>query len=287
MTDGEAILAAILDAPDDDAVRLVYADWLEENGEADRAEFIRVQVRLATMPAAALTTDDLLAETYPGEALARAAAREAPGRRLYRLRERELLAALGWRAALGAGRPDGLVPEGARYADHVTLSRGFVSAVRLPLAAWVGGPCATCEGRPQQGRFHGAGATNPFRWECPACHGTGRAPAHGTALVRAHPLEGVALTDRGPVRHPLVSSEGEQWSWYDAPWGSVPPSAVLPRDLFRLLTGGYCLTHLGDVCRQRNYRTREGADSALSHALLAWAKAQCVAKSAAPPAVSS
>ncbi len=37
------LLRAILDNPEDDAVRLVYADWLEENGETDHAEFIRVQ----------------------------------------------------------------------------------------------------------------------------------------------------------------------------------------------------------------------------------------------------
>jgi uncharacterized protein (TIGR02996 family) len=32
--------------PDDDAPRLVYADWLDEHGEADRAEFIRLQCEL-------------------------------------------------------------------------------------------------------------------------------------------------------------------------------------------------------------------------------------------------
>jgi uncharacterized protein (TIGR02996 family) len=47
----ERLHQAILDDPDDGAVRLVYADWLEENGrtdeERDLAEFIRVQSRLA------------------------------------------------------------------------------------------------------------------------------------------------------------------------------------------------------------------------------------------------
>lgn len=43
MTDGDALLRAILDEPADDAPRLVYADWLEENGQPERAEFIRVQ----------------------------------------------------------------------------------------------------------------------------------------------------------------------------------------------------------------------------------------------------
>src|SRR6476619_208277 len=50
MSDHDALVQAILHAPDDDAPRLVYADWLEENGDADRAEFIRVQCRVARLP---------------------------------------------------------------------------------------------------------------------------------------------------------------------------------------------------------------------------------------------
>jgi uncharacterized protein (TIGR02996 family) len=46
MSDHDALLAAIQAAPDDDAPRLIYADWLEEHGDAARAEFIRVQVEL-------------------------------------------------------------------------------------------------------------------------------------------------------------------------------------------------------------------------------------------------
>jgi uncharacterized protein (TIGR02996 family) len=47
MTDADALLRAVLAAPDDDAPRLVYADWCEEHGDADRAAFIRAQVELA------------------------------------------------------------------------------------------------------------------------------------------------------------------------------------------------------------------------------------------------
>jgi uncharacterized protein (TIGR02996 family) len=36
---------------DEDAPRLVYADWLEENGQLERAEFVRVQVERARLPA--------------------------------------------------------------------------------------------------------------------------------------------------------------------------------------------------------------------------------------------
>jgi uncharacterized protein (TIGR02996 family) len=42
-----SFLRAILANPADDARRLVFADWLEEHDDHDRAEFIRVQCRLA------------------------------------------------------------------------------------------------------------------------------------------------------------------------------------------------------------------------------------------------
>src|SRR5688500_5164372 len=50
----EAFLRTIVANPDDDAPRLVYADWLDETevpANADRAEFIRLQCRLAVLPA--------------------------------------------------------------------------------------------------------------------------------------------------------------------------------------------------------------------------------------------
>src|SRR5262249_59482941 len=47
-----ALIDAIRDDPDDDLRRLVYADWLEEHGQAERAELIRVQVELAKRPGA-------------------------------------------------------------------------------------------------------------------------------------------------------------------------------------------------------------------------------------------
>ncbi|MDB5313612.1 MAG: hypothetical protein JWO38_7814 [Gemmataceae bacterium] len=47
MTDEQrTFLAAIRANPDDDTPRLVYADWLEEHGDPDRAAFIRVQCEL-------------------------------------------------------------------------------------------------------------------------------------------------------------------------------------------------------------------------------------------------
>ena len=42
MTHDDAFLQAIIEDPDHDAPRLLYADWLEERGDP-RGEFIRVQ----------------------------------------------------------------------------------------------------------------------------------------------------------------------------------------------------------------------------------------------------
>ena len=47
---GEGFLEQIAAEADDDANRLVFSDWLEEQGEFDRAEFIRVQVQRASLP---------------------------------------------------------------------------------------------------------------------------------------------------------------------------------------------------------------------------------------------
>ncbi len=49
MLDREPFLKAIIDRPEDDLPRLVYADFLEETGDEARAEFIRVQCELARL----------------------------------------------------------------------------------------------------------------------------------------------------------------------------------------------------------------------------------------------
>jgi uncharacterized protein (TIGR02996 family) len=49
MTPEEAFLADIIESPDDDGLRLIYADWLEDHGARNRADFIRVQIELARL----------------------------------------------------------------------------------------------------------------------------------------------------------------------------------------------------------------------------------------------
>lgn len=47
MSPDNPFLKALLADPDDDTLRLAMADWLDENDQPARAEFIRVQVELA------------------------------------------------------------------------------------------------------------------------------------------------------------------------------------------------------------------------------------------------
>src|SRR5579883_578433 len=47
----ESLLAAVIANPEDDVLRLAFADWFEENGQSERAEFIRVQIERARLQA--------------------------------------------------------------------------------------------------------------------------------------------------------------------------------------------------------------------------------------------
>ena len=58
-SDEEGLLAAIRDNPDDDTPRLAYADWLQEHGQDDRAEFIRLQCAAARLCEAGHACDGL------------------------------------------------------------------------------------------------------------------------------------------------------------------------------------------------------------------------------------
>ena len=49
MSDADALLSAIIAHPDEDTPRLAYADWLDEHGQPERAEFIRFQIERAAL----------------------------------------------------------------------------------------------------------------------------------------------------------------------------------------------------------------------------------------------
>jgi uncharacterized protein (TIGR02996 family) len=46
----DAFMQAIIERPDDDTPRLVFADWLDDHGDVERAELIRRQCSLSSLP---------------------------------------------------------------------------------------------------------------------------------------------------------------------------------------------------------------------------------------------
>lgn len=214
-------LRAILDAPDDDAPRLAFADWLDEhggpiecevcensgcnrlaNGEIDtawycpvcdgqsngfaaRAEFIRVQCEAEHL--------DRIVQTgifAPGPPSNAPDTSKEFGRLCdLRRRERELMDYhwRNWCDSLPAPIACSNL-NGQSDTLTVTFRRGFVASVALPLAAFLGGSCGRCGG---QGDRSDASL-------CPACYGTGRTPGLAASLFASMPLTAVRLTDREP-----------------------------------------------------------------------------------------
>jgi uncharacterized protein (TIGR02996 family) len=119
--DGEGLLRDILDDPEDDGPRLVYSDWLEENGRPERAEFIRVQVEKAALEASGVRC----ACAALGEA-ERPCRWHALALREERLRKEHYAE---WERAAGLVLE---LPQGRQWlARRVTWRRGFVEGVAL------------------------------------------------------------------------------------------------------------------------------------------------------------
>lgn len=188
----DTMLLAILADPADDAPRLALSDWLEENGQGDHAELIRVQVALAIMrchqPGA--SPGDYCNDTYcehchgPGEILRR--------------REGELLHQhwSDWMPHFSGNPP---VACGNRDAwpastlmpgsQHVvmTFRRGFIAKITLTTAAFM---------------------------------------EHAPALFRICPIEEVKLSDKEPTPYgaALPDEEPAYWRWFDGSRVGLPDS---------------------------------------------------------------
>lgn len=158
MTHEQAFLAAICEASEDDTPRLVYADWLEEQGRDERAEFIRVQIQLArNFVTNSVPDPDVIPVSGGKVALAYARSTYRKWKAM-KDRERELWA---WHGDEWLGTPlasltklrDGVL------SAMVRIRRGFVESVDCTYSAWL---------------------------------------AHGPAIVAVQPVTRVRLTDRKP-----------------------------------------------------------------------------------------
>lgn len=201
MNHEDAFLRAICEEPWEDSHRLVFADWLSDHGEEDRASFIRAQCRLAA-PWEQCAGGGECWQCHcqrNGWQHTNGTCRCAPAWKALRRRGRELLnehrkdwmpSAFFEAVVFGTPSPE----EAANYLNGARWCRGFLEVVSLPLADFM---------------------------------------THADALFRAAPLTGVRLTDRSPL-----PAEGGWW-WFDRSAGDPVGRCILPAALWNFLPAGH------------------------------------------------
>jgi uncharacterized protein (TIGR02996 family) len=273
MTDDErGLLNAIIESPDCDTVRLVYADWLEEQGQAERAEFIRLSIAHDGVPKT--RTPDM------------------PYLEWRQIRDRaESLFELHWRDWFPshATAPRTLIYliakkasiNGGTECEHLIVDRGFVAEICCTLAQFMGGECENCGG---------TGRVDGDRYEqsepCPTCGGeygpsdednpsgvvpgTGTTPGLARTLFGHHPITRVVLTgcepnDYGPPEDQL------RFGWLSEHEPSHSGASRLPRQLLVLM-------------KKMRFPTREAAIAAKSAAAVDYGRGLCGRKPLSPEA---
>lgn len=246
MTEQEPLTAAVVASPDDDLPRLVLADWLEENGEAERAEFIRLQCRLWQVgvrkdykPCGEITQDGFDIDA------ARRRERELLGENEHEWLAGSPLWTSGWQAN------STWVPD-----YEWEWQRGFVEKVCGPWGKWYG-VCVRC-----------LEPSSPYREHCPDCGNVRTHAPHGPILVKDWPTITELVTGKSPRREasPFYSWSGSELArdWVHG-W-------VLPADVFRLLPPAAHSYQLSSHAMASFYRSEDEARRAASFAFLRWAK---------------
>jgi uncharacterized protein (TIGR02996 family) len=211
----QGFLQAICETPADDAPRLIYADWLQDQGEHDRAEFIRVQIQRAS-----LDPDD-------------------PGQRSLHRREAELLAQHGdaWLAELPALKGVRWGRIGPRSGP--VFERGFVA-----------GALVTAVGTLYQ-RFDAIAAAAPVRWvEVRELNlNVIRALSHWPGLPRLRGLvvRNASFADdlvRGLAESPHAANLEHLDLSHPYPWFWPNEGMLLGPDTLRALAASPCLPAL-------------------------------------------
>lgn len=288
-SDYRAMLAGIRSDPADDLKRLVLADWLDERGELERAELIRVQCAdLYTVSCQQVKYP--LADVSGQESLADIEMRcldYQDGRsevvenwcRQCKLRHRVLQIIESWDDEATRHVPHPFRANGWTGYVVKTYERGFLHTVRGPLSSLIGGECGRCGGT---GRQSGELWAHQF---CPQCHGTGRTVGVLPELVREGVVERVEVTDREPWTDGVQEFEPSEygWCWWrEAEWGNrggannqlgnLPDSII---DVMADIYQYHRVTWNGPRDNQHiGFPTRNAAVSALSAALIQWAESE-------------
>ena len=163
------MIRSILISPNDDLPRLIYADWLDENGQSDRAAFIRVQIDIAN--------GDISQKSKDLE------------HRLWMLDSNRLaIHKYNLRFNLSAVCT---VIDQWYSPNHVifTVRRGLVEEISCKQTDWVGMPCSECNGT---GINNGEGN---FTQICLICKGKKRFNIFAERVGAIWPITKVIIND--------------------------------------------------------------------------------------------
>jgi uncharacterized protein (TIGR02996 family) len=250
----EGMLLEIAADPADDTPRLIYADWLEDDGRPGRAELIRVQLALADARKGCMCGRCVGArgggQHTNGGCAADKLRIECGGRFMQaRMREAQLLTDHAFWAVCTP--PIGVTSMIMR--EKMTITRGFVSRWGMTLAQWLG-------------------------W--------------GPQVVKWHPLEEVNISDkgpRGPIHNPPSEYEGRWFLCCPRKGGDftdVDHAWWLAEGMWPHLeaTEGFLEWRYTDTWHTATYPTEAAARKAMNSACLAWAreKAKLLAKEENP-----
>jgi len=170
------LLSAILASPHDDLPRLIYADWLDENSESERAEFIRTQI------AKGFQCDNCMGDYAVGQ--------------LCPYDNGSLLCPSCDDLQNESGLPASLFGEG-----KVLYRRGFPEEIQCTMREWCGPiPCnICCRWNLDLIELYGSSHVIRPNKNCFHCKGDGRFAGIAKAVCEAWPVTRVVLVDREPI----------------------------------------------------------------------------------------
>lgn len=277
------LLEAIIEEPGDDALRLIYADWVQDHGNALDAEFIRAQIRLSQATVAAWHPGDSSRDHW-----------EYDRGRTFRFESipRELL--VGDHVFFTKDHPRAIlgithfpiVETVHVYCHDITephpvyqslADRATVWAYREQIQAlgpWVFRPYfSECDSRlNERAAILRRGLIDRIRCKMDTWMDHG----HTMAL---NPLTFVEIVDKKPLS--LVRGNGEE---FDGVWGCVGPlpssnERTIPSGVFDLLDKmefhsprQINLRSNGVEVWRKGYKTKQQAIDALSAACILWAR---------------
>ncbi len=234
-----ALLAAVLADPDDDLPRLALADWWEKNGQSERAEFVRVQCRIAEL--------EPQTKRYPAY-IGPEVVTVPPGLPPLRAREDELLA-----AQVG---PPGRLNDGSwswplwQWLSYWRWRRGFVVAVGCTAESWLehGDAISAPVPLPADVRgFQPVEEVTLTTWPRLTISG-----AEGCTHYRLGGHVAVVTPEAGPAEHAGVTEQLLRLRWPRVRHWHMPPNT--PRQAFVEATQ-QIIRDTGDIVRPNVPRT--------------------------------